>query len=247
MKCIFCKKESTLTREHVLPDWLTTLYPSETKVINEFTGVSSQKRWLSNIFQHKAKIVCADCNNGWMSILESNTKPIIIQLAKLKNMSLTQNEQDLLAFWAQKTVMMVNQSMPGGLKITADLYDDIYLNKKASRKVMIDLGWRMSFKGENNEPLGSFEIKQIMGVDVRKEIFQEVKRQSENGGFIWKSVLAIGPIVFELIGHNMKMKLEVTKPKNVLNTIYPYQKDYNWPFEWPIEAEGGLSGIKSRE
>lgn len=246
MKCIFCQKEATLTREHVLPDWLKTLYPYETKVINEFTGIEPQKRWLSNIFQHKARIVCASCNNGWMSTLESKTKPLITQLVELKKMKLTKKEQELLGFWAQKTILMVNQAIPGGLKITTDLHEDIYLNKKASPKVMVDLGWRMNFKGENKEPIGSFEIKQIMGVDVKKEIFQEIKRQSESGGFIWKAVLAIGPIVFELIGHNMKARLEVTKPKNVLMPVFPYQADYNWPFEWPIEADGGLSGIKSR-
>jgi hypothetical protein len=246
MKCVFCKKEAPLTREHVLPDWLKTLYLPKTKVINKFTGVRLTKPWLSNIFQHKAKIVCKDCNSGWMSDLELKTIPIIKQMVNLKTMKLTQSEQEILAFWAQKTILMINQAIPGGLKISDDLFEDLYLNKKASKKVMVDLGWRMNFKGENREPIGSFELKQIMSVDVKKEIFQEIKNQSENGGFVWKAVLALGPIVFELIGHNLKVRLEITKPKNVLKTIRPYKEDYDWPFEWPIEAEGGLSVIKAR-
>ena len=87
---------------------------------------------------------------------------------------------------------------------------------------------------------------QIPSVDINKKIFNNVKHQIENGGFIWKSILSIGPIVFELIGHNMNVKLEITCNSKVFNCIRPYKNDLNWPLDWPIEAEGGLQKIRSR-
>lgn len=245
MKCLFCQKERKLTLEHVLPNWLSTLYPKDTKIINQFTGSSNQV-WPSKIFQHKAKIVCAECNNGWMANLEAKTKPIIEKMITLNSMSLDENTQNTLAFWAQKTVLMLNQAVPGGLKITQDLYDDIYQKKSHSEKVLVNLGWRLKYKGEDNEPIGSFEIKQIYTVDVKKEIYEKIKEESEQGGFIWKACLAIGPIVFELMGHNMRARLEIGSNIKTVKIIRPYINELTWPFEWPIEAEGGLSGIKSR-
>lgn len=53
-------------------------------------------------------------------------------------------------------------------------------------------------------------------------------------------------VVFELIGHNMSVILEIGKNSNLLQTIQPYLQDILWPLEWPIEAEGGLRAIKSR-
>lgn len=245
MKCLFCQKDRTLTLEHVLPDWLSTLYPKNTMVVNQFTG-DSNKEWPSKIFQHKARVVCADCNNGWMSDLEARTEPVIKRLIKLERMLIDKDTQNTLAFWSQKTVLMLNQSVPGGIKITQDLYDDIYKKQSYSDKVLVNLGWRMKFKGGVGEPIGSFEIKQIQGVDVKKEIYESIKNESENGGFIWKSIIAIGPIVFELIGHNMKARLEIGSNTKVFKIIRPYANDLYWPFDWPIEAEGGLNEIKLR-
>lgn len=245
MKCIFCQEEKVLTLEHVLPNWLSTLYPKNTMFTNQFTG-GTNKLWPSKIFQHKAKIVCAGCNNGWMSDLEAKTQPIIKSMVRLEKMVIDKNAQDTLAFWAQKTVLMLCQAIPGGLKITQDLYDEIYQKKNFSGKVLVNTGWRMNFSGKINEPIGSFEIRQIPQVDVKKDIYESIKKESKQGGFIWKAILAVGPIVFELIGHNMKAVLEIGSNTKVFKTIRPYNDDWYWPLEWPIEAEGGLSSIKSR-
>jgi len=245
MKCVFCQQDKTLTLEHVLPNWLSNLYPKNTIVSNQFTG-GTNKLWLSKIFQHKAKIVCASCNNEWMSDLEAKTQPIIRKMVSLNKILLDKKSQDTLAFWSQKTVLMLCQAVPGGLKITQDLFTDIYQRKNFSGKVLVNIGWRMNFSGKLNEPIGSFEIRQISHVDVKKEIYENIKEQSEQGGFIWKAILAVGPIVFELIGHNMKATLEIGSNTNVFRAIQPYNSELNWPLEWPIEAEGGLNEIKTR-
>lgn len=243
--CVFCGSNKKLTREHVLPDWLCDLYPKETMITNQFIG-KSQKEWPSKIFQHKAKVVCADCNNGWMASLEGEVKPLLTSLIALNSLSLGRYEQDLLAFWAQKTLLMLNQAVPGDLKITDDLYQDLYLKKAASKKVLVSLGWRMQNQGTKEQPIASFELKQITSVDVNSEIANEVVSQKDNGGFIWKAVFAVGAVVFEMIGHNMQITLDVSSNSRVLIPIRPYIKEVNWPLEWPIEAEGGLLQIKSR-
>lgn len=245
MKCIFCKKDGVLTREYVLPDWLKGLYSEKSRVTNEFTG-ETNKIWHSEIFQHKVRIVCAECNNGWMSDLEKKIKPIISKMVRLESFLIDESEQNLLAFWSQKTVLMLNQSVPGGVKFTQDLYDDIYQKKNFSNKVLVNLGWRTKYAGNIDEPISFFEAKQIPYVSVAREIYEHAKKESDTGGFIWKSVFAIGPIVFELVGHNMKVRLEVVSNTNVFKGIRPFNADLQWPLDFPIEAEGGLNTIVSR-
>ena len=245
MRCIFCKEDGILTREHVLPDWLKVLYPEKSRVTNKFTSETS-KIWPSKIFQHKVKIVCAECNHGWMAELENQVKPIISQMVRLEDFLIDENKQNLLAFWSQKTVLMLNQSVPGGIKFTQDLFDDIYQKKNFSNKVLVNLGWRMKYAGDINEPICFFETKQIPYVSVAREIHEHAKKEREAGRFAWRSIFVIGPIVFELVGHNMKVRLEVVPNTNVFKCIRPFNTDLQWPLDFPIEAEGGLGVVASR-
>lgn len=245
-KCIFCKRQRALTLEHVFPDWLRYLYPNGLVVTNQLTG-AFQKEWPSVAFQHKARIVCESCNSGWMSQLETSTRPLLTKLFNLEQILVGKDEQRLLSYWSQKTMLMLNQAIPKNLKITQDVYDDIYDNRSFTKKVLVNMGWRMRYGQEKNEPLASYEQKQIESIDVLRTLEEDIKADISNGGFIWKAILAIGPVVFELIGHNMRAKLEVGFQTKVFQTIQPYISDMRWPLEWPIEAEGGLDAIKKRQ
>lgn len=244
--CVFCHKNRKLTKEHILPNWLSELYPKRLMINNQFVGGNNQE-WPSRIFQHKAKIVCEECNGGWMSNLENRVKPIIIDLFKLKKKVINEQEQKILSLWAQKTVLMLNQGVPKGLKITPDLFKDIYKYKSPSKKVLVNLGWRLKRSGNKEEPIMSYQIRQILSIQVPKDLSKQVEKQKNNGGFIWKAIFTIGPIVYELIGHNMQIKLEIGIKTKVFKVIRPYKENILWPLEWPIEAEGGLEAIKSRE
>jgi hypothetical protein len=48
---------------------------------------------------------CRGCNNGWMARLEQTTRPVLEPLILGKVVSLSVEDQTLLAFWASKTVL----------------------------------------------------------------------------------------------------------------------------------------------
>jgi hypothetical protein len=244
-KCSFCQREVKLTREHVFPDWLTSLFPQEVMVTNQFTGSKNQE-WLTRIFQHKAKIVCADCNGGWMCQLEKDVKPILTKLIKVEKFTLNEVEQSAVAFWVQKTILMLNRGTPGSLQITQEVFDDLFKNKCASKRVLVTVGWRLDQGLEKKSPLASFQIMQVPSVTVASQLEGQFKQQMESGGFIWKATLSIGHAVFEAVGHNMQFSLDLTQHTQVFRIIRPYVQDIDWPLEWPIDAEGGLEVIRSR-
>jgi hypothetical protein len=59
----------------------------------------------------RAKIVCGECNEGWMSDLETDASRLLSPLIAGKESSLDQPQQLLAAFWATKTAMVGEQIM----------------------------------------------------------------------------------------------------------------------------------------
>ncbi len=85
--CIFCHG-ATLTREHVIPDWIQEIIPKEDDHRHLFTTflkiplVRRARLKTSHLRQghpisRKVRVVCKRCNSGWLSILEDELKPRI--------------------------------------------------------------------------------------------------------------------------------------------------------------------------
>jgi hypothetical protein len=101
----------TATREHILPQWLHP-YIEIPGVSLEHRAVTEER--VSLLRSHDLnnfvfKSICGTCNNGWMSQLEAEVKPILLPLIEEKRSaeSLTDDETRLLARWAFKTAFMI--------------------------------------------------------------------------------------------------------------------------------------------
>lgn len=99
------------SREHILPQWLHPYI--------EMPGVSLEHRAVNEegvrlLRSHDLKSfalnsICTRCNNGWMSRLEMEVKPILLPLisGKRSAQSLSADERTVLARWAFKTTFMI--------------------------------------------------------------------------------------------------------------------------------------------
>lgn len=88
--CIFCSSPTGLSKEHFWPEWLAPYLPTPDPYahITEFHSAEgkhpvrlqrrSERQGAVNT--KKIRAVCATCNNGWMSALESTAKPTILGL-----------------------------------------------------------------------------------------------------------------------------------------------------------------------
>ncbi len=54
--------------------------------------------------------ICADCNNGWMSRLESAAKPILTPMILGEPVTLSTADQQVVAAWATKTALVLEYS-----------------------------------------------------------------------------------------------------------------------------------------
>ena len=105
--CIFCNKRANSV-EDAWPVWLMNRFPSGSAATMEFE-LREQKPlvWSTKNPRLKVRRVCSSCNNGWMSMLEDNTKPIIESILDDKMKSIDIPSQETLARWSVKTVMVL--------------------------------------------------------------------------------------------------------------------------------------------
>lgn len=246
--CVFCATSGRpLTREHIYPDWLSTRFKKGLVATNEVKSDTASRLWEKAIFQDTVNVVCAECNNGWMSAIESDTKDVLADLIfSVKALSLDEATQQRIALWVQKTVLILNKATGGDFKIPNTFYHDLYSKQKPLPGIMVTMGWRMLAKGTKDEPLATFEIKQIPGMVTDKQSATVIKQEIADGKLAWSASLGLGRVVFQLFGHNMGGTLEVGgNDERVFPQINPFVKDLEWPTEWPIEALGTLDEIRS--
>src|SRR5579871_3463184 len=82
--CAFCPKEAKISGEHLWSDWICELFPDiRVKFRKWAAGDIDVNEWVADSIEHRLKVVCKPCNEGWMSTLESKhakpaMKPLIL-------------------------------------------------------------------------------------------------------------------------------------------------------------------------
>lgn len=106
-RCIFCDRPK-VTKEHILPQWLNSVLPSDG---THFASIMVRERnayrtHLTRALDHVIKMVCKQCNNGWMSELEGAAQPVLTPMIQGRRATLSLVEQRIVARWAAKTITL---------------------------------------------------------------------------------------------------------------------------------------------
>jgi hypothetical protein len=122
--CLFCgrtlrskkSKAAGKSDEHIIPKWLMdylgvrdlTITPTVTDVASGRI-VDLRKHTVSAFV---AGTICGQCNNGWMSRLEGDAKPVLIRLIEDPHRleQLDPVQRTLIARWTLKTAAMLNRA-----------------------------------------------------------------------------------------------------------------------------------------
>jgi hypothetical protein len=123
-RCIFCLRRG-LTQEHVFADWLRVLFPrnaSDTHTAGTTTwgkakhgriyAMPALRMRQGHSGSRKVRYVCGPCNNGWMSRMEARTRPILMPLIQGLPHRISTFDQQYLAAWVAKTVMVAEYLYP---------------------------------------------------------------------------------------------------------------------------------------
>jgi hypothetical protein len=159
--CVFCGDERKLSDEHVFPEWLLNLLPE---------GDPNRRRIRTlgdgNLHRYKerkrdegpwsvpsvVKIVCQDhCNGSWMSRLESEAKLMMEPFISGRPREIRTREQRLFAFWATKT-MMVLEFTDSRTQVTTNAQHRFLYEHREDRRLPENFRVWMGFRPSPNPP-----------------------------------------------------------------------------------------------
>jgi hypothetical protein len=109
--CIFCG-ERPVTKEHVFARWIQRKAGIEGSKRGSVTfhtpGTARERLFEAPPLARTAKVVCAGCNNGWMSKLESEAATVLTPLFEGRSGRLTEEGLTILSQWAFKTAFVID-------------------------------------------------------------------------------------------------------------------------------------------
>lgn len=220
----------------MIPDWLgrdltrQALASSSrvAKVIgqNRLNRDGNVRAWNLAPLEVKVRAVCQRCNNGWMSAMEYEIKPLLQRLLTGKSFVLHQAAQSQLASWAFKTAVVMDQiaetpSIPG-----IDAHN-FYQDRRPVAGVYVFVGTRAAeprpagVKWEDH-PDSAFVRLKSRNLDDPSDTFEA-----------YKKVIALGMLLIQVIGFtNVRDVGGVQHLAAESTCIWPYEIDREWPGEF---------------
>lgn len=120
--CIFCGGTG-LSKEHFWPDWISKYISksgTDKHTAEVHSGDAKSKPELEkkterqgDLVTKKFRVVCKECNNGWMSRLENSVKPFILSAIQNKNITLNSEQVAMLAQWVVMKVLVAEHNHNG--------------------------------------------------------------------------------------------------------------------------------------
>lgn len=137
-RCIFCKGPAG-SSEHAWPDWLNGVFEPYVAVdagsgwtqrSADLDGIRWERTFPKRRFANlTTKLVCHDCNTGWMAELEEAAKTILEPMVTGKRIILSMPEQLVVAHWAVKTVAVLKTTFTDSEQFS-DVELDILKNER---------------------------------------------------------------------------------------------------------------------
>lgn len=95
-----------------------------------------------SLLDAKAKVACADCNNGWMNGLEAGVRNFLPRMIRERGARLRRRQQTALAAWTVKTAMMMQCTHPKADQqvIPPTDYEALYRQREPSAMMRVWLG-----------------------------------------------------------------------------------------------------------
>ncbi len=184
--------------------------------------------------------LCAKCNNGWMSRIESKTKPVLVSILDDKLSVIDFSSQSTLACWAAKTSMVLECLNPNRTWFYSN-------DERQLMRATLTL-----------PPRTSVWIAKCVD---QKNIYSAAKdlRTSldDNGVHAYATTMAFGSLAFQIVSiktpetipENVSITYNVTEgpwDKTLLQVWPIIQESLVWPAGYGLNNELGLAALTER-
>lgn len=241
-RCMFCDRPAS-TKEDAWPLWLVRMFPSPANVsIEADRKETGHGEWRQKGYFAKARFACESCNNGWMSNLENQARPIIQTLmSSTASFALDLYQREIAARWTLKTAMVFEAV--GGTGWFYNIKD-----RSVLRSGQIPSGYTAFWAARCINLNGAYSAANNM--------FESAARETD-GVCGHVTTLAIGTLALQVI----TVRPSAMVPRNAIITIdganvepwpkvaaqlWPPTVDFNWPPPIGLNSEVGVETFANR-
>jgi hypothetical protein len=227
-KCLFCNEDAN-SKEHVWPQWILKLLPSR-RPVRQRLGTGKEVTYSGDF---KLKGVCSTCNNGWMSELETEVRPILGPMVQDLSIQLDLEDQKKIARWAFKTAIVLEGTKERSMK----RYFESGLGPGLRTSGDI-LGRTMIWIGRSSESGLYARASDVRyNLDGQNLSAEATATTMVVGNVVLQVVSAVFPV--EKDAEAVGIPLYMDDWEQVLATIWPASRVFTWPPPQPI-GSGGL-------
>jgi hypothetical protein len=231
--CVFCGSTSNLTREHVLPDWLSEIGLDLTPSGHQFGRLNKVPRqWSARPFTTKVRMVCATCNNGWLSVLENAAKPMLAPLIRGESRRVPYDDQALIAAWTCKTaiVSLLQHSQEDrldGYGVPPSEYTALYEQRDRQEPLPFSQYWIGSYSGDRGFSIWVTPfVIEVVGAEFPPDIPSGYAMTIALGKLLVQGVRFTEPV----------LQVDLTTTWGFLN-IWPPTDTFPWPAAGAVTDE----------
>jgi hypothetical protein len=140
--CVFCGNLIIgSSKEHIFPQWLIKhLSLKKIKLFHSSYNIDGSLSYFHGLVLNtlKSGFICKDCNNGWLSTLESKTMSLLSPLIDgTFSGKVVTSDCSLISLWAYKTAIILSSVSKQKNIVPAQHYFEFYTNKTIPAGVYI--------------------------------------------------------------------------------------------------------------
>ncbi|HWI96187.1 MAG TPA: hypothetical protein VNS60_09000 [Solirubrobacterales bacterium] len=240
--CVFCgSKENKISKEDVWPLWLRKVVEGGEGEMFERARIHttaqgetvSHLRWPEAPIDWQVSGPCESCNNGWMSQIENEAKPILAPMVQHQEQTLGPIEQETLARWATLRVLMGQHGHPKEKRNA--IPEERYHRFFEAREMPNCQIWIARRNGEGAWPTDYHH----------RELFIELVGAPEpTAPNAYVTAFAVGHVAFICWGSQFKKGPTVDVGDNMRPFLLPIWPDI-LPVRWPPDGVLGPNGLEA--
>jgi len=184
----------------------------------------------------KVGAVCAECNNGWMSRLESEAKQYANEMLCGRGRALHARGQEVLAMWATVKVLVAEFTVPvEQRRVPLEHYSLVHRARESFRLPTDTFEVHTAAYGGTSRP--AFYDRAAMWLDATNHA---TGRQHRFAAFT--GTFAVGQLALRVLGHTVPEPVHVGFRSHwaaSVRRVLPCEGSFVWPPGRPLD-EGGL-------
>jgi hypothetical protein len=205
--------------------------------------INESKRQEGDVASSRIWSVCGDCNNGWMSEIESAAIPVMAPLLQGQSLVLTPPAQETLAIWTTLKTIIGESHDPANASIPIESIKRFYKSRDYPDNLKIWIGHYNGSTWANGARYAHYAVyltDEPIAPPSSDELVRNNTRFYQTSTFVMGKLYIHAFSATRLIGRGPGYSFTKRAP---LRQIYPLTRDsFSWPI-FPSLDDGGASYI----